>query len=174
MLYSAISPWLGIQGMALWLGGQRRGKFGKFCHSGRVTGKLCITDDVLHVHSCETGSAYVSGCKVDGRIARAASWVFSYSISGHTCFYKLRKGRALSKCFSCLLQPHYVLSNNRDCRGHSASEIEGGKLKLESTKRIRIYNFMFLWMSHHIFTILWYMYHSPFCLFLNLNTLKCI
>jgi len=56
-----------------------------------VTGKLCITDDVLHVHSCETGSAYVSGCKVDGRIARAASGVFSYSISGHACFYKLRK-----------------------------------------------------------------------------------
>ena len=37
------------------VGGQRRGKFGKFSHSGRVTGKLstCITDD-----SCKTGSAY--------------------------------------------------------------------------------------------------------------------
>ena len=35
-------------------GGQRRGKFGKFSHSGRVTGKLstCINDD-----SYKTGSA---------------------------------------------------------------------------------------------------------------------
>ena len=53
------------------VGGQRRGKFGKFSHSGRVTGKLstCIrvTDD-----SCNTGSAY-TGCVVNGRIARAAS-----------------------------------------------------------------------------------------------------
>ena len=34
------------------VGGQRKGKFGKFSHSGRVTGKLstCITDD-----SCKTG-----------------------------------------------------------------------------------------------------------------------
>ena len=54
--------------MAL-IGGQRRGKFGKFSHSGRVTGKLsiCITDD-----SCKTGSAY-TGCMVNGRIARVAS-----------------------------------------------------------------------------------------------------
>ena len=53
------------------VGGQRRGKFGKFSHSGRVTGKLstCVTviDD-----SCKTGSAY-TGCVVIGRIARAAS-----------------------------------------------------------------------------------------------------
>ena len=51
------------------VGGQRRGKFGKCSHSGRVTGKLytCITDD-----SCKTGSAY-TGRVVNGRIARAAS-----------------------------------------------------------------------------------------------------
>ena len=53
------------------VGGQRRGKFGKFSHSGRVTSKLstCIhvTDD-----SCDTGFAY-TGHVVNGRIARAAS-----------------------------------------------------------------------------------------------------
>jgi len=51
------------------IGGQRRGKFGKFSHSGRVTGKLSTrtTDD-----SCKTGSTY-SGRVVNGRIARAAS-----------------------------------------------------------------------------------------------------
>ena len=51
------------------VGGQRRGKFGRFSHSGRVTGKLstCINDD-----SCKTGSTY-TGCVVNGRIARAAS-----------------------------------------------------------------------------------------------------
>ena len=51
------------------VGGQRRGRFGKFSHSGRVTGKLstCITDD-----SCKTGSAYTERV-VNGRIARAAS-----------------------------------------------------------------------------------------------------
>ena len=51
------------------VGGQRRGKFGKFSHSGRVTGKLstCIIHD-----SCKTGSAY-TGCVVNGRIAGAAS-----------------------------------------------------------------------------------------------------
>ena len=51
------------------VGGQRRGKFGKFSHSGIVTGKLstCTTDD-----SCKTGSAY-TGHVVNGRIARAAS-----------------------------------------------------------------------------------------------------
>ena len=51
------------------VGGQRRGKFGKFSDSGRVTGKLstCINDD-----SCKTGSAY-TGRMVNGRIARAAS-----------------------------------------------------------------------------------------------------
>ena len=42
------------------VGGQRRGKFGKFSHPQRVTGKLstCITviDD-----SCKTGSAYTGG-----------------------------------------------------------------------------------------------------------------
>ena len=51
------------------VGGQRRGKFGKFSHSGRVTGKLSayITDE-----SCKTGSAY-TGHMVNGRIARASS-----------------------------------------------------------------------------------------------------
>ena len=51
------------------VGGQRRGKFGKFSHSWRVTGKLstCRTDD-----SCKPGSAY-TGCVVNGRIARAAA-----------------------------------------------------------------------------------------------------
>jgi len=51
------------------VGGQRRGEFGKFSHSGRVTGKLstCITDDL-----CKTGSGY-TGSVVNGRIARAAS-----------------------------------------------------------------------------------------------------
>ena len=52
------------------VGEQRRGKLGKFSHSGRVTGKLstCITID----DSCKTGSAY-TGRVVNGRIARAAS-----------------------------------------------------------------------------------------------------
>ena len=59
--------------MVLWLEGQRRGKFGKFSHSGRVTGKLFITDDLLRVRSCKTGSAYISGHVVYGRIARVAS-----------------------------------------------------------------------------------------------------
>ena len=56
------------------IGGQRRGKCGKFSHSGRVTGKIstCITDDLLCVRSCKTGSAY-TGHVVNGRIARAAS-----------------------------------------------------------------------------------------------------
>ena len=53
------------------VGGQRRGKFGKFSHSGRVTNKLstCIhvTDD-----SCNTGSTY-TGHVDNGRIARTAS-----------------------------------------------------------------------------------------------------
>ena len=53
------------------VGGQRRDKFGKFSHSGRVTGKLStcktVTDD-----SCKTGTAY-TGYVVNGRIARAAS-----------------------------------------------------------------------------------------------------
>ena len=51
------------------VGGHRRGKFGKFSHSRRVTGKLstCINDD-----SCKTGSAY-TGRVVNGRIARAAA-----------------------------------------------------------------------------------------------------
>ena len=48
------------------VGGKRRGKFGKFSHSGRVTGKLSTCD------SCKTGSAY-TGRVVNGRIARAAS-----------------------------------------------------------------------------------------------------
>ena len=66
----SLSPQLGVRGMALHVvGGQRRGRFGKFSHSGRVTGKLstCITDD-----SCKTGSAYTERV-VNGRIARAAS-----------------------------------------------------------------------------------------------------
>ena len=51
------------------IGGQKRGKFGKFSHSGRLMGKLftCIMDD-----SCKTGSAYTERV-VNGRIARAAS-----------------------------------------------------------------------------------------------------
>ena len=46
------------------VGGHRSGKFGKFSHSGRVTGKLstCITND-----SCKTGSAY-TGCMVNGQV----------------------------------------------------------------------------------------------------------
>ena len=52
------------------VGGQRRGKFGKFSH---VTGKLSITDDLLRVRLCKTGSSYISGCVVNGRVARAAS-----------------------------------------------------------------------------------------------------
>jgi len=38
------------------VGGQRRGKFGKFSHSGRVTSKL---------YACKTGSAY-TGRVVNG------------------------------------------------------------------------------------------------------------
>ena len=53
--------------------GQRSDKFGKFSHSGRVTGKLCVTDDLLCVCSCKLGSADFCGCVVDGMIARAAS-----------------------------------------------------------------------------------------------------
>ena len=42
------------------VGGQRRGKFGKFCHSGRVTGLLstCIADDLLCVRSHKTDSPH--------------------------------------------------------------------------------------------------------------------
>ena len=46
---------------------------GKFCHSGRVTGKLYLTEDLLRVYSCKTGSAYISRYVVNARIARAAS-----------------------------------------------------------------------------------------------------
>ena len=67
--------------MALWLVGRERGKFGKFSHSGRVTGKFstCITDD-----SCKPGSTH-TGHVVNGRISRAASWVllFWFSPSVH-------------------------------------------------------------------------------------------
>ena len=42
--------------------GQRRGKLGNLSYLGRVTSKLFITDDLLHVHSCSSGSAYISGC----------------------------------------------------------------------------------------------------------------
>ena len=68
------------------VGGQRRGKFGKFSHSGRAIGKLstCITDD-----SCKTGSIY-SGCVVNGRIARACNIMCSYM---HTFMYKCITGR---------------------------------------------------------------------------------
>ena len=52
------------------VGGQ---KFGKFSHSGRVMGKLCVDDDLLCVHSCKLGSADFCGCVVDGMITRAAS-----------------------------------------------------------------------------------------------------
>ena len=55
------------------VGGQRNGKFGKFSHSGRVTGKLCVADDLLCVRSCKPGSADSCWCMVDGMIARAAS-----------------------------------------------------------------------------------------------------
>ena len=47
--------------MALW----RNGKFGKFSHSGRVTGKLCVADDLLCVHSYKLDSADFCGCVVD-------------------------------------------------------------------------------------------------------------
>ena len=40
-------------------------------HSRRVTGKLFITEDLLLVFSCETGSTYISGRMVNGRTARA-------------------------------------------------------------------------------------------------------
>ena len=55
------------------VGGQRNGKFGKFSHSGRVTSKLCVDDDLLCVCSCKFGSADFCGCVVYGMIARAAS-----------------------------------------------------------------------------------------------------
>ena len=55
------------------VGGQKNGKFGKFSHSGRVTGKICADDEVLCVRSCKLGSADFCGCVVDGMIARAAS-----------------------------------------------------------------------------------------------------
>ena len=53
------------------VGGQRRGKFGKFSHSRRVTGKLSTCIKVID-DSCKTGSTY-TGHVVNGRIARAAS-----------------------------------------------------------------------------------------------------
>ena len=53
--------------------GQRRGRFGKFSHSGKVTGKLCIVDDLLCIRSCKVGSTNISGCMINGMIARAAS-----------------------------------------------------------------------------------------------------
>ena len=55
------------------VGGQRNGKFGKFSHSGRVSGKLCIAEDLLCVRSCKLGSANICGCVVGGMIAGAAS-----------------------------------------------------------------------------------------------------
>ena len=53
------------------VGGQRRGKFGEFSHSGRVTGKISITDDLLCVCLYKT-SAYISGDVVNSKIARTA------------------------------------------------------------------------------------------------------
>ena len=47
------------------VGGQRNGKFGKFSHSRRVTGKLCVDDDLLCVRSCKLGSTDFCGCVVD-------------------------------------------------------------------------------------------------------------
>ena len=55
------------------VGGQRNGKIGKFSHSERVTGRLCVDDDLLCVRSCKLGSANFCGWVVDGMIARAAS-----------------------------------------------------------------------------------------------------
>ena len=53
------------------VGEQRRGKLGKFSHSGRVTGKLSTCTTVID-DSCKTGPAY-TGHVVNGRVARAAS-----------------------------------------------------------------------------------------------------
>jgi len=52
------------------VGGQGSGRFGKFSHSGRVSGKLstCITDD-----SCKTGSTTLGAWSMHGRIAGATS-----------------------------------------------------------------------------------------------------
>ena len=44
-------------------------------------GKLSPNDDLLCVHSCKSGSAYISGYMVNGRIARAASCIFNYFIA---------------------------------------------------------------------------------------------
>ena len=60
------------------VGGQRRGKFGKFSHSGTVTGKLstCVTDGLLCVRSgtyTEAGSAH-TGRVVNGT-SRVAGWL---------------------------------------------------------------------------------------------------
>ena len=55
------------------VGGQRNGKFGKFNHSGRVMGKLCVANDLFCVRSCKLCSANFCGCVVDGMIARATS-----------------------------------------------------------------------------------------------------
>ena len=71
----SLSPWLGIRRMALWLGSREEVSLVSSVTQGdRVTGKLssCISDDLLCVRSCKTGSAY-TGCVVNGRIARAAS-----------------------------------------------------------------------------------------------------
>ena len=50
------------------VGGQRRGKCGKFSHS--VTGKVFMAVDLSSVCSCKSGSAHIPYL---GRIARAAS-----------------------------------------------------------------------------------------------------
>ena len=55
------------------VGGQRNGKFGKFSHSGRVVGRLCIADDLFCVSSCLLGSANICRHMVNGMVARAAS-----------------------------------------------------------------------------------------------------
>ena len=55
------------------VGGQRNYKFGKFNHSGRVTGKLCVADDLLCVRSCNLGSTNFRGGVVNSMLARAAT-----------------------------------------------------------------------------------------------------
>ena len=63
----------GFKGWHCGWGAEKWYKFGKFSHSGRVMGKLCVADDLLCVHSCKLGSANFCGCMVDGMIDRAAS-----------------------------------------------------------------------------------------------------
>ena len=72
----SLSPQLGIRGMALHVvGGQRNGKSGKFSHSGRVAGKLCVADDLLCVRSCKLGSADLCGSVLFTRIRGKGLWL---------------------------------------------------------------------------------------------------